>query len=79
MEPPRPSGDITLADTTALTLSLPWAGVNAVLGSSRGAWHAALVALHDPQRLASATLIEPNGVITIRQHDQLSTPAPATA
>lgn len=33
-----------------------------LVGYSHGAWHAALVALHSPQRLASVTLIEPGGV-----------------
>lgn len=35
-----------------------------VVGESQGAWHAALVAIHAPQRVASVTLIEPNGVFT---------------
>ncbi|MFI9504100.1 alpha/beta fold hydrolase [Nocardia sp. NPDC052566] len=35
-----------------------------LLGLSQGAWHASLVALHGPERLASVTLIEPNGIIT---------------
>ncbi|MEV0945919.1 alpha/beta fold hydrolase [Rhodococcus sp. NPDC049939] len=33
-----------------------------LVGYSHGAWHAALVALHAPERLASVTLIEPGGV-----------------
>ena len=35
-----------------------------VLGESSGAWHATLAALHAADRVASVTLIEPNGVIT---------------
>ncbi|GAA2235165.1 carboxylesterase [Promicromonospora sukumoe] len=35
-----------------------------VLGESLGAWHATLVALHAPDRVASVSLIEPNGVVT---------------
>ncbi|WP_036961274.1 alpha/beta fold hydrolase [Promicromonospora kroppenstedtii] len=35
-----------------------------VLGESLGSWHATLVALHVPDRVASVSLIEPNGVIT---------------
>jgi pimeloyl-ACP methyl ester carboxylesterase len=35
-----------------------------VLGESQGAWHATLVALHAPERVASVSLIEPNGVVT---------------
>lgn len=35
-----------------------------LVGYSHGAWHAVLVALHDPWRLASVTLIEPGGVFT---------------
>lgn len=35
-----------------------------VVGESQGAWHAALVALHAADRVASVSLIEPNGVIT---------------
>ncbi|MCW2297610.1 MULTISPECIES: alpha/beta fold hydrolase [Rhodococcus] len=33
-----------------------------LVGYSHGAWHAVLVALHAPERLASVTLIEPGGV-----------------
>lgn len=33
-----------------------------LIGYSQGAWHAVLVALHSPERLASVTLIEPGGV-----------------
>ncbi|WP_237172824.1 alpha/beta fold hydrolase [Prescottella equi] len=33
-----------------------------LVGYSQGAWHAALVALHSPERVASVTLIEPGGV-----------------
>ncbi|MFD7310779.1 alpha/beta fold hydrolase, partial [Promicromonospora sp. NPDC059942] len=33
-----------------------------VLGESLGAWHATLTALHAPDRVASVSLIEPNGV-----------------
>lgn len=33
-----------------------------VVGESQGAWHAALVAVHAPERVASASLVEPNGV-----------------
>ncbi|MGW5571116.1 alpha/beta fold hydrolase [Nocardia thailandica] len=35
-----------------------------VLGLSQGAWHGALVATRAPGRVASLTLIEPNGVVT---------------
>ncbi|WP_020013799.1 alpha/beta fold hydrolase [Promicromonospora sukumoe] len=35
-----------------------------VAGESLGSWHAALVALHAPDRVASVSLIEPNGVVT---------------
>lgn len=35
-----------------------------VLGESSGAWHATLVGLHAADRVASVSLIEPNGVIT---------------
>ncbi|MFF2554501.1 alpha/beta fold hydrolase [Nocardia sp. NPDC058058] len=35
-----------------------------VVGLSQGAWHTALVGSQLPQRVASVTLIEPNGVIT---------------
>lgn len=35
-----------------------------LVGYSHGAWHASLVALNDPQRLASVTLIEPGGMLT---------------
>ncbi|MEV6071121.1 alpha/beta fold hydrolase [Nocardia sp. NPDC052001] len=35
-----------------------------VVGLSQGAWHASIVGLRLPQRVASVTLIEPNGVIT---------------
>lgn len=35
-----------------------------VLGESQGAWHATLVALHAAARVASVSLIEPNGVVT---------------
>ncbi|MFD6445501.1 alpha/beta fold hydrolase [Promicromonospora sp. NPDC060204] len=35
-----------------------------VLGESLGAWHATLMALHAPDRVASVSLIEPNGVFT---------------
>lgn len=35
-----------------------------VLGESQGAWHATLVALHAADRVASVSLIEPNGVVT---------------
>lgn len=35
-----------------------------VLGESSGAWHATLVGLHAAGRVASVSLIEPNGVIT---------------
>lgn len=35
-----------------------------VLGESSGAWHATLVGLHAPERAASVSLIEPNGVVT---------------
>jgi pimeloyl-ACP methyl ester carboxylesterase len=35
-----------------------------VLGESGGAWHATLAGLHAADRLASVSLIEPNGVIT---------------
>ncbi|PUB24462.1 pimeloyl-ACP methyl ester carboxylesterase [Promicromonospora sp. AC04] len=34
-----------------------------VLGESQGAWHATLVALHAADRVASVSLIEPNGVV----------------
>lgn len=34
------------------------------VGESQGAWHAALVALHAADRVASLSLIEPNGVLT---------------
>jgi pimeloyl-ACP methyl ester carboxylesterase len=33
-----------------------------LVGYSHGAWHAGLVALHAPERLASVTLVEPGGV-----------------
>ncbi|UGT43675.1 alpha/beta hydrolase [Nocardia yamanashiensis] len=33
-----------------------------VVGLSHGAWHAALIALHAPDRLASLTMIEPGGM-----------------
>ena len=33
-----------------------------LVGYSQGAWHAVLVALHSPERVASVTLIEPGGV-----------------
>ncbi|TWH34170.1 alpha/beta fold hydrolase [Isoptericola variabilis] len=33
-------------------------------GESQGAWHAALVALGAPERVASLSLVEPNGFIT---------------
>ncbi|UGT42888.1 alpha/beta hydrolase [Nocardia yamanashiensis] len=33
-----------------------------VLGMSQGAWHASVIALHGPERLASVTLIEPNAI-----------------
>ncbi|WP_454859057.1 alpha/beta fold hydrolase [Promicromonospora soli] len=35
-----------------------------VLGESSGAWHATLVGLHAADRVASVSLIEPNGVVT---------------
>jgi pimeloyl-ACP methyl ester carboxylesterase len=35
-----------------------------VLGESSGAWHATLAGLHAADRVASVSLIEPNGVIT---------------
>ncbi|MEU0545668.1 alpha/beta fold hydrolase [Nocardia sp. NPDC005978] len=35
-----------------------------LVGYSHGAWHAALGALHLPERLASVTLVEPGGVFT---------------
>jgi pimeloyl-ACP methyl ester carboxylesterase len=35
-----------------------------VLGESSGAWHATLVGLHAPDRAASVSLIDPNGVVT---------------
>lgn len=35
-----------------------------VVGESAGAWHATLVGLHAPDRVASVSLIEPNGVVT---------------
>jgi pimeloyl-ACP methyl ester carboxylesterase len=34
-----------------------------VLGESSGAWHATLVGLHAPDRVASVSLIDPNGVV----------------
>ncbi|WP_242504125.1 alpha/beta fold hydrolase [Promicromonospora panici] len=35
-----------------------------VLGESSGAWHATLVGLYAADRVASVSLIEPNGVVT---------------
>ena len=35
-----------------------------VLGESSGAWHATLAGLHAPGRVASVSLIDPNGVVT---------------
>lgn len=54
--------DADLAPWLAEVLDGLGAGRVHLVGESQGAWHAMLVALHLPERVASVALIEPNGV-----------------
>lgn len=57
-------GDTGITDWLAEVLDALGLDRVHLVGYSHGAWHAALAALHLPDRLASVTLVEPGGVFT---------------